>query len=73
MTVYKAVEYLKKWQYGALFKPEKKFIDDLWEAVQGGENPSNEWLRENCGISPKQEHRVWQIGKRFLITKESKA
>lgn len=68
MTIYHMIHLIHDWQLERLTPFEKKFIKDMKEAVKGvGTNPSNEELKEHCGITIGQINLVKKLGKRFQI------
>lgn len=49
-------------------REERKFISDMFKASQGvGEDPTDEALKEQCGMTDKRIKWTRDIAKRFLI------
>lgn len=68
MTIYQMVQLIHDWQIEKLTPFEKKFIKSMKEAVNGvGKNPSNQELKDQCGITDGQINLVKTLGKRFLL------
>ena len=67
-TVYKILKLLVDWHLQSLNSVEKRFINQMWEACQGiGNEPDDELLKEQCGLTDKQIKFVRDIAKNYLI------
>lgn len=67
-TVYKTLKLVNEWHLKRLNREERAFIKSMWEAAQGcGENPTDEQIKEQCGISPARIRWIKDIAKQFLI------
>lgn len=71
MTVHSAIKLIKKWHYNSLNPREKKFIFDMESGLDGMGEVSDVDVIDY--MTRGQIQFVWDIGKRFLITKGRKA
>lgn len=67
-TIYQILKLLYDWELPNMNRVEKRFVKDMWEASKGvGDNPTDESLIEQCGLSPARVKWIKDLGKEFLI------
>lgn len=72
-SLYQTAQLLKKWHWTNLNRLEKRFINDiLTNAGDGSDNPSDQVLMEGNAVTKKMANWLRAIGKKFLITKDTK-
>lgn len=72
-SLWRTATLLKKWHYNTLNRVERRFIDQvLFYGGDGSEDPSDEVLLADNEITPKMAAWIKSIGKKFLITENTK-
>ncbi len=72
-TLYQTAQLLKQWHWQSLNRVQKRFIDSiLTNAGDGSDNPSDESLMEGNAVTKKMAKWIRDLGKEFLITKDTK-
>ena len=71
MTVHGALKLIKQWHYTSINRTEKAFVDSMLSGLDGMGDVNDHDVKDY--LTAPQEKFVWDIAKKFMITKKTKA